>query len=94
MTCPHFPSINWLQSYSLYSTEVGQYLDLELQGNWAAMVAEGMRILQEESQLEEIVRLVGIDSLSDKDRLTLPYFCGVKRITLQPVNRRKMTFLC
>ena len=67
----HFPSINWLQSYSLYSTEVGQYLDLELQGNWAAMVAEGMRILQEESQLEEIVRLVGIDSLSDKDRLTL-----------------------
>ena len=35
------------------------------------MVAEGMRILQEESQLEEIVRLVGIDSLSDKDRLTL-----------------------
>lgn len=60
-----------MQSYSLYSTEVGQYLDLELQGNWAAMVAEGMRILQEESQLEEIVRLVGIDSLSDKDRLTL-----------------------
>lgn len=50
---------------------MGQYLDLELQGNWAAMVAEGMRILQEESQLEEIVRLVGIDSLSDKDRLTL-----------------------
>ena len=67
----HFPSINWLQSYSLYSIEVGQYLDLELQGNWATMVAEGMRILQEESQLEEIVRLVGIDSLSDKDRLTL-----------------------
>ena len=55
----------------LFIPEVGQYLDLELQGNWAAMVAEGMRILQEESQLEEIVRLVGIDSLSDKDRLTL-----------------------
>lgn len=67
----HFPSINWLQSYSLYSTEVGKYLDQQLQQDWSAMVAEGMRILQEESQLEEIVRLVGIDSLSDKDRLTL-----------------------
>ncbi|WP_324254751.1 V-type ATP synthase subunit A [Enterococcus sp. CWB-B31] len=67
----HFPSINWLQSYSLYSTEVGKYLDQQLQQDWSAMVADGMRILQEESQLEEIVRLVGIDSLSDKDRLTL-----------------------
>lgn len=67
----HFPSINWLQSYSLYNTEVGKYLDQQLQQDWSAMVADGMRILQEESQLEEIVRLVGIDSLSDKDRLTL-----------------------
>jgi V/A-type H+-transporting ATPase subunit A len=67
----HFPSINWLQSYSLYDTEVGKYLDQQLQADWSAMVTEGMRILQEESQLEEIVRLVGIDSLSDQDRLTM-----------------------
>ncbi len=67
----HFPSIDWIQSYSLYSTEVGKYMDHILQADWASMVTEGMRILQEEQQLNEIVRLVGIDSLSDNDRLTL-----------------------
>lgn len=79
----HFPSINWLQSYSLYSTEVGKYLDQELQVDWSAMVTEGMRILQEESQLSEIVRLVGIDSLSDKDRLTLEVAKSIREDYLQ-----------
>ena len=60
----HFPSIDWIQSYSLYSTEVGKYMDHILQADWASMVTEGMRILQEEQQLNEIVRLVGIDSQS------------------------------
>ncbi|MCQ4503389.1 V-type ATP synthase subunit A, partial [Vibrio parahaemolyticus] len=54
----HFPSINWIQSYSLYSTEVGRYMDQILQQDWSDMVTEGMRILQEEEQLNEIVRLV------------------------------------
>ncbi|MBL1226966.1 V-type ATP synthase subunit A [Enterococcus sp. BWR-S5] len=79
----HFPSINWLQSYSLYSSEVGKYLDQQLQQDWSGMVAEGMRILQEESQLEEIVRLVGIDSLSDKDRLTLEVAKSLREDYLQ-----------
>lgn len=67
----HFPSINWLQSYSLYLTEVGQYMDRKLQSNWADLAKEAMSLLQKEAQLDEIVRLVGIDSLSDEDRLTL-----------------------
>lgn len=79
----HFPSINWLQSYSLYSDEVGQYLDQKLQLPWSQMVAEGMRILQEEAQLDEIVRLVGIDSLSDKDRLTLEVAKSLREDYLQ-----------
>lgn len=79
----HFPSINWLQSYSLYDTEVGKYLDQQLQLDWSDMVVEGMRILQEESQLEEIVRLVGIDSLSDKDRLTLEVAKSIREDYLQ-----------
>ena len=57
----HFPSIDWMESYSLYSSEVGKYLDNDLQANWSEMVAEGMRMLQKESELNEIVRLVGID---------------------------------
>lgn len=79
----HFPSINWLQSYSLYDSEVGKYLDQQLQVEWSEMVREGMRILQEESQLEEIVRLVGIDSLSDKDRLTLEVAKSIREDYLQ-----------
>ena len=67
----HFPSINWLNSYSLYSDEVGQYIDQTQQVDWAAKVTKAMNLLQEESELEEIVRLVGVDSLSPKDRMTL-----------------------
>ncbi|WP_430618228.1 V-type ATP synthase subunit A [Enterococcus sp. DIV1054d] len=79
----HFPSINWMQSYSLYSTEVGQYLDQVLQADWSKMVTEGMRILKEEEQLNEIVRLVGIDSLSDNDRLTLEVAKSIREDYLQ-----------
>ena len=67
----HFPSINWLNYYSLYSDEVGQYIDQTQQVDWAAKVTKAMNLLQEESELEEIVRLVGVDSLSPKDRMTL-----------------------
>ena len=67
----HFPSIDWLQSYSLYLSEVGAYLDQQLQVNWSELVTEAMRILQKESELNEIVRLVGVDSLSGRDQLTL-----------------------
>ena len=67
----HFPSINWLNSYSLYSDEVGQYIDQTQQFDWSAKVTKAMNLLQEESELEEIVRLVGVDSLSPKDRMTL-----------------------
>ena len=79
----HFPSIDWLQSYSLYSSEVGKYLDNDLQANWSQMVADGMRMLQKESELNEIVRLVGIDSLSEKDRLTLEVAKSLREDYLQ-----------
>ena len=67
----HFPSINWLTSYSLYLDDVGKFMDQDLGTNWAEMVQHSMNILQEESELQEIVRLVGIESLSEKDRLTM-----------------------
>lgn len=79
----HFPSIDWMESYSLYSSEVGKYLDDDLQANWSEMVAEGMRMLQKESELNEIVRLVGIDSLSEKDRLTLEVAKSLREDYLQ-----------
>ena len=67
----HFPSVNWLTSYSLYLDDVGKFMDQDLGTNWAEMVQHSMNILQEESELQEIVRLVGIESLSEKDRLTM-----------------------
>src|SRR5699024_10232601 len=45
----HFPSIDWLKSYSLYLLEVGEYLDQQLQVDWSGLVTEAMRILQKES---------------------------------------------
>ena len=67
----HFPAINWLSSYSLYLDEVGQYIDQHEQLTWSEKVTKAMNVLQKESELQEIVRLVGLDSLSEKDRLTM-----------------------
>ena len=67
----HFPAINWLSSYSLYLDEVGHYINQHEQLAWSEKVTKAMNILQKESELQEIVRLVGLDSLSEKDRLTM-----------------------
>ncbi|AZP05196.1 V-type ATP synthase subunit A [Jeotgalibaca ciconiae] len=79
----HFPSMNWLDSYSLYNKEVGEYLDEQLDPNWSKMVQHAMRLLQKESELEEIVRLVGIESLSEADRLTMAISESIREDYLQ-----------
>ena len=67
----HFPAIDWLTSYSLYLDRIGPWFNKEVDPEWTVMVQKLMNMLQEESELEEIVRLVGIDALSYRDRLTL-----------------------
>jgi len=67
----HFPAINWLQSYSLYTDNFDDFYRERIGSEWAQMRTEAMRILQEEADLEEIVRLVGQDALSKRERLTL-----------------------
>ena len=67
----HFPAIDWLTSYSLYLDRLEPWFNKEVDPDWTTMVQKVMNMLQEESELEEIVRLVGIDALSYKDRLTL-----------------------
>ena len=67
----HFPAINWLSSYSLYLDEVGYYINQHEQLTWSEKVTKAMNVLQKESELQEIVRLVGLDSLSERDRLTM-----------------------
>ena len=67
----HFPAINWLTSYSLYTDNLGPYYESEFGPEYMANRNRALRILQEEAELQEIVRLVGQDALSPKDRLTL-----------------------
>ncbi len=67
----HFPAIGWLNSYSLYLENLSSWYADQVSPQWNKQRVRAMQILQEESELEEIVRLVGMDALSWKDRLTL-----------------------
>ena len=67
----HFPAIDWIQSYSLYGDSMGEWYKDHVDAEWEENRAKALRILQEEAQLEEIVRLVGMDALSYLDRLTM-----------------------
>lgn len=67
----HFPAINWLTSYSLYADRMKDWYSNNISKDYIGYRTEMMKILQEESELEEIVRLVGVDALSPKDRVTL-----------------------
>ncbi len=67
----HFPAINWLTSYSLYHDSLEAYFRTEVSEEWGEMRATTMRILQQEAELKEIARLVGVDALSNRDRLIL-----------------------
>jgi V/A-type H+-transporting ATPase subunit A len=67
----HFPSVNWLESYSEYLEDVADWWREQVGEDWHAMRAETMEILTEESRLGQIVKLVGPDALPDEQRLTL-----------------------
>ncbi|MCL2843400.1 MAG: V-type ATP synthase subunit A [Oscillospiraceae bacterium] len=67
----HFPAINWLTSYSLYTDNLAGWYDEHLGPSFLKNRTTALKMLQEESGLQEIVRLVGQDSLSPEDRLTL-----------------------
>ncbi len=67
----HFPAISWLNSYSLYYDNLEAYYQKEVGEDFSHMRDEAMKILQQEAELEEIVRLVGVESLSPSDRLIL-----------------------
>ena len=67
----HFPAINWLTSYSLYHESLTEYFRREVSEEWEGMRQEAMKLLQQEAELKEIARLVGVDALSNRDRLVL-----------------------
>ena len=67
----HFPAIDWLTSYSLYLSQLSEFFKREINEDFVELRNKSMGILQEEAELEEIVRLVGIDALSTHERLIL-----------------------
>src|SRR5512147_660784 len=67
----HFPSINWLDSYSEYLADVAAWWKEQVGQDWFAMRNQAMEILNEENRLSQIVKLVGPDALPDEERLTL-----------------------
>ncbi|MDB2087976.1 V-type ATP synthase subunit A [Clostridium paraputrificum] len=79
----HFPSVNWLTSYSLYEDKVDNWMNENVSEDWSRLRVEAMSLLQEEANLQEIVRLVGIDALSEKDRLKLEVAKSIREDYLQ-----------
>jgi V/A-type H+-transporting ATPase subunit A len=67
----HFPSINWLKSYSLYLEEVGKWWEQQVGKDWLNLINRAMALLQKESELQEIVKLVGPDALPPRERVLL-----------------------
>ncbi|MBS6888854.1 MULTISPECIES: V-type ATP synthase subunit A [Clostridium] len=79
----HFPSVNWLTSYSLYADKVDAWMNQNVSDDWSKLRVEAMSLLQEEANLQEIVRLVGIDALSERDRLKLEVAKSIREDYLQ-----------
>ena len=67
----HFPAIDWLQSYSLYLDRLIDWYEKNVSKEFPVLRAEALKLLQEESELKEIVQLVGVDALSSEDRMKL-----------------------
>ena len=81
----HFPSVDWLTSYSLYgdSDALGTFYRDNVAERWLSNRAAALRMLQEESDLQEIVRLVGLDAISAADRLLLETSRAIREGFLQ-----------
>jgi len=79
----HFPAINWLNSYSLYRDKLTSWYAEHIAPDWSECVGEIMKLLSHEAELQEIVRLVGVDALSPEDRLVLEAARSVREDFLQ-----------
>lgn len=79
----HFPSINWLDSYSNYLDILGPWYTKNVNSDWNVMVSDIMSILQEEDKLLEIVQLVGSDALAERQQVTLQTARLIREVLLQ-----------
>ncbi len=79
----HFPAINWLNSYSLYRERLSEWFEENVDKEWMTLTGRCLKTLQIEENLQEIVKLVGVDALSNEDRLTLETARSIREDFLQ-----------
>ena len=79
----HFPAINWLESYSLYQDKMDEWMNENSDKEFSSNRIKAMNLLQDESELQEIVRLVGRDTLSEADQLKLEATKSIREDFLQ-----------
>jgi V/A-type H+-transporting ATPase subunit A len=79
----HFPAINWLNSYSLYLDTLSAWYDENVSPEWNGLRVWAMEVLQKESELQEIVQLVGSDALPDEEQITIEVARMLREIFLQ-----------
>lgn len=79
----HFPSINWLTSYSLYMDDMADWYKSNVSKDWIALRKEALEILQKESELQEIVQLVGYDALPEPEKGILDTARSIREDYLQ-----------
>ncbi|MCX9084180.1 MAG: ATP synthase subunit A [Candidatus Methanoperedens sp.] len=90
----HFPSINWLNSYSLYTKALGPWYDEHVSPDWVKLRNDSMELLQKESELQEIVQLVGSDALPEDQQLTLEIARMIREYFLQQNAYHEVDTFC
>lgn len=89
----HFPAINWLTSYSLYTGKVAHYFD-DIAADFSSLRAKAMSLLQKEAELREIVQLVGPDALPEEDKLVLDTAKSLREDFLQQNAYHEVDTFC
>jgi len=79
----HFPAINWLDSYSLYESDLAPWYEKNVHPQWSEMRRWAAQVLQTEAELQDIVQLVGSDALPEEQQLTLEISRGIREVFLQ-----------
>lgn len=90
----HFPAINWLNSYSLYSKALGDWYKENVSPDWVKLRDDAMELLQKESELQEIVQLVGSDALPEDQQLTLEITRMIREYFLQQNAYHEVDTFC
>jgi V/A-type H+-transporting ATPase subunit A len=90
----HFPTINWLTSYSLYTGNLDAWYKANVADDFPALRQWAMEVLQKEAELQEIVQLVGSDALPDEQKMTLEVARMIREIFLQQNAYHKVDTYC